>query len=188
MLAAEKFDLLLADVQLRGFNGLHLVRQVRHDRPEMAAMIMTGYDDTLMELEAGVRCGFIRKPIEPGPFLEAVTKSLADVRRERRWRRKTRTAAQRNASPPSARSTNNQRPPRTAAWAGGWPGPGCARCGSNPCRIRMCGSWSRRPSGPRTPYRITNSSPARSPAPNALMNPKNLASTHARLRSAVKVL
>jgi DNA-binding response OmpR family regulator len=89
VLARDRFDLLLADVQLRGFNGLHLVRQVRHDRPEMAAMIMTGYDDTLMELEAGrYGAAFIRKPIEPTAFLEAVTKSLSDVRRERRWHRK----------------------------------------------------------------------------------------------------
>jgi DNA-binding response OmpR family regulator len=89
LLASESYDLLIADVRLRGFNGLHLVRQMRCDRPEMATMIMTGYDETLMELEAG-RYGatFIRKPIDPAVFLAAVAKSLAEIRRQRRWSRK----------------------------------------------------------------------------------------------------
>ncbi len=89
LIANEAFDLLIADVQLRGFNGLHLVQQTRRDRPEMGTMIMTGYDDRLMELEAG-RYGsvFVRKPIDPAGFLQAVTRALADVRRQRRWERK----------------------------------------------------------------------------------------------------
>ena len=89
LLTDETFDLLITDVRLRGFNGLHLVRQVHAERPEMAAMIMTGYDTTLMELEAG-RYGatFVRKPIEPARFLAAVAKLMADIRRQRRWERK----------------------------------------------------------------------------------------------------
>jgi DNA-binding response OmpR family regulator len=89
MLAAEPFDLLIADVRLRGYNGLHLVRQIRRDRPEMATMIMTGYDDTMMELESGrYGAAFVHKPIDPAAFLETVAKSLADIRRQRRWDRK----------------------------------------------------------------------------------------------------
>jgi CheY-like chemotaxis protein len=89
LLADETFDLLITDVRLRGFNGLHLVRQIHAERPEMGAMIMTGYDTTLMELEAG-RYGatFVRKPIEPARFLAAVAKLVADIRRQRRWERK----------------------------------------------------------------------------------------------------
>ena len=82
MLASEPFDLLIADVRLRGYNGLHLVRQIRRDRPEMATMIMTGYDDTMMELESGrYGAAFVRKPIDPAAFLETVAKSLAETRR-----------------------------------------------------------------------------------------------------------
>ncbi len=89
MLASEPFDLLIADVRLRGFNGLHLVRQIRRDRPEMATMIMTGYDDTMMELESGrYGAAFVRKPIDPAAFLDTVAKSLAETRRARRWQRK----------------------------------------------------------------------------------------------------
>lgn len=89
LLAVNTYDLLIADVRLRGFNGLHLVQQIRRDRPEMGAMIMTGYDDTMMELEAGrYGAAFIHKPIDPVEFLEAVGKTVAEIRRERRWERK----------------------------------------------------------------------------------------------------
>jgi DNA-binding response OmpR family regulator len=89
MLGSEPFDLFIADVRLRGYNGLHLVRQIRRDRPEIATMIMTGYDDTMMELESGrYGAAFVRKPISPAGFLETVAKSLADTRRQRRWQRK----------------------------------------------------------------------------------------------------
>ena len=88
-LALESYDLLIADVRLRGFNGLHLVREIRRDRPETATIIMTGYDPTMMELEAG-RYGatFIRKPIDPAGFLATVRKCLEAIRRQRRWARK----------------------------------------------------------------------------------------------------
>jgi DNA-binding NtrC family response regulator len=89
LLATETFDLLIADVRLRGFNGLHLVRQAHAERPEMGTMIMTGYDTTLMELEAS-RYGatFVRKPIDTAQFLGAVATSLGEIHRQRRWQRK----------------------------------------------------------------------------------------------------
>jgi DNA-binding response OmpR family regulator len=89
LLAVSRFDLLITDVRLRGFNGLHLVRQAHQDYPDMGTMIITGYDEAMMELEAG-RYGavFVRKPIKPKEFLAATAKALADVRRQRRWPRK----------------------------------------------------------------------------------------------------
>jgi DNA-binding response OmpR family regulator len=83
------FDLLITDVRLRSFNGLHLVMQCRRQYPEMALMIMTGYDEPLMELEASrYNAEFIRKPIKPAEFLEHVARTLGSVRRQRRWPRK----------------------------------------------------------------------------------------------------
>lgn len=89
LLAVNTYDLLITDVRLRGFNGLNLVREFYGDRPDMGTIIMTAYDDTLMELEAG-RYGaeFIRKPIKPDEFLKAVGRCLAELRRQRRWPRK----------------------------------------------------------------------------------------------------
>ena len=93
LLALALYDLLIADVRLRGFNGLNLVRQSRHDFPEMAAIIMTGYDTQTMEIEAR-RYGahFLHKPIKPAEFLSVVARVLATVRRQRRWPRKRVTA------------------------------------------------------------------------------------------------
>lgn len=89
LLTDSTFDLFIADVRLRGYNGLHLVQHSRLEHPEMATIIMTGYDVPMMELEAG-RYGatFIRKPIKPSEFLGAVGRVLANVRRSRRWPRK----------------------------------------------------------------------------------------------------
>jgi CheY-like chemotaxis protein len=89
LLALDLYDLLITDIRLRGFNGLHLVRQSHRDRPEMGIIIISGYDEPMIEVEAG-RYGaeFVRKPIKPAAFLQTVARCLADVRRQRRWPRK----------------------------------------------------------------------------------------------------
>lgn len=89
LLAQDGFDLFVTDVRLRGFNGLHLVKRNHADWPEMAVIIISGYEDALMELEASrYRAVFLRKPLNPAAFLETVARSLAGVRRQRRWPRK----------------------------------------------------------------------------------------------------
>ena len=89
LMGASTYDLLISDVRLRGYNGLHLVMQCRREYPEMGLMIMTGYDESLMEIEAGrYNAEFVRKPIKPAEFLENVARCLAAVRRQRRWPRK----------------------------------------------------------------------------------------------------
>jgi CheY-like chemotaxis protein len=89
LLRLGTYDLLIADVRLRGYNGLNLIRQSHADQPDMALMIITGYDEPMMEIEAG-RYGaeFVRKPIRPAEFLVSVSRLLAGVRRRRRWPRK----------------------------------------------------------------------------------------------------
>ena len=44
LLQVSPFDLLVSDVRVRSFNGLHLVMQTRADHPE-TAIIITRYDD-----------------------------------------------------------------------------------------------------------------------------------------------
>ena len=41
LLAVSPFDLLVSDVRVRSFNGLHLVMQSRSDHPDMAVIIIT---------------------------------------------------------------------------------------------------------------------------------------------------
>jgi CheY-like chemotaxis protein len=89
LLALGSYDLLVTDIRLRGFNGLNLVRYCRQDHPDMGVIIITGYDEPMIEVEAG-RYGaeFVRKPIKPVQFLQTVADTLVNVRRQRRWPRK----------------------------------------------------------------------------------------------------
>jgi DNA-binding response OmpR family regulator len=89
LLGLEPFDLLVTDVRLRGFNGLHLVMQVRAEHPDTEVIIISGYDEPLIELEASrYNAVFVRKPVMPAEFLKTVASCLANVRRQRRWPRK----------------------------------------------------------------------------------------------------
>lgn len=89
LLAESPFDLLVSDVRLRSFNGLHLVMQTRVDHPDTAVIIITGYDDPLIDLEAHrYHAELVRKPIKPVEFLALVNDMLSGVRRQRRWPRK----------------------------------------------------------------------------------------------------
>jgi CheY-like chemotaxis protein len=89
LLAVSPFDLRVTDVRLRAFNGLHLVMQTRTDHPEVAVIIVTGYEDPLIDLEAHrYHAELVRKPIRPAEFQKTVLKALAGVRRQRRWPRK----------------------------------------------------------------------------------------------------
>ena len=51
LLALGTYDLFITDVRLRGYNGLHLVAKVRKESPETGVIIMTGFDEPLMELD-----------------------------------------------------------------------------------------------------------------------------------------
>jgi DNA-binding response OmpR family regulator len=89
LLAVSPFDLLVSDVRLRSFNGLHLVMQTRTDHPEIAVIIITGYDDPMIDMEAHrYHAQLVRKPIRPAEFMRTVNEALAKVRRQRRWPRK----------------------------------------------------------------------------------------------------
>jgi CheY-like chemotaxis protein len=88
LLTLGNYDLFITDVRVRSYNGLHLVMKLRKESPETAIIIMTGYDEPLMELEASrYNAIFVKKPLKPGMLLDAVKRSLASVRRPRRWPR-----------------------------------------------------------------------------------------------------
>jgi DNA-binding response OmpR family regulator len=89
LLAVGSYDLFITDIHLRGFNGLNLVRQSNSEHPDMGIIIMTGFDEPMMEIEAG-RYGarFLRKPMGQQELLQMVASSLSAVRRQRRWSRK----------------------------------------------------------------------------------------------------
>ena len=89
ILSTTTYDLFVTDIRLRSYNGIHLVKKVREESPETAVIIMTGYDEPLMQLEASrYSAQFLKKPFKTTELLEAVKRSVANLRRERRWPRK----------------------------------------------------------------------------------------------------
>jgi hypothetical protein len=54
----------------------------------MAIILMTGYPERSLELEASrYGAAYLEKPIDPKQFIRTVERLLAQVRRERRWPR-----------------------------------------------------------------------------------------------------
>ena len=89
LLSTTTYDMFVTDIRVRSFNGINLVKKVREESPETAVVIMTGYDEPLMQLEASrYSAQFLKKPIKSAELLEAVRRSFGSVRRERRWPRK----------------------------------------------------------------------------------------------------
>ena len=83
------FDVILSDMKMPGLSGLEVLRKLRDVRVDASFIIMTGFDESMMEIEAG-RYGatFVRKPVTPSVLLDTVARCLEKVRRQRRWMRK----------------------------------------------------------------------------------------------------
>ncbi len=89
-LARTTPDVLIADIRLKAFNGLHLVILGRQARPEMAAIAMSAYEDATLATEAGRQgARFLLKPFDPADFLALVAETVSNVAGNgRRWPRK----------------------------------------------------------------------------------------------------
>ena len=87
-LMAERFDVVLADVQLRGMNGIDLLRLVRSYDLDVPVILMTGLPDVDGAIEA-MDLGaltYIKKPFEPSVLdtaLDRATKLAALARAKR---------------------------------------------------------------------------------------------------------
>ncbi len=69
---------LMTDIQLPGtLNGLHLVLEVRRDRPDMPVIYMTGRPESLGGLVTSGRDTVIAKPYLPSEVTEAVRRLTA---------------------------------------------------------------------------------------------------------------
>jgi DNA-binding NtrC family response regulator len=79
ILAATTPDLLIADLRLGAYNGLHLVISARAVNPALHAIVMTGADDTGLQAEArAVSAGYLVKPVSREAFVGAVVSALSD--------------------------------------------------------------------------------------------------------------
>lgn len=88
-------DLLIADVRLGPYNGLHLVLRGRAEHPELAAIVTHAVPDSVLESEAAAQGAvYLTKPIAPQALLAVVVNLLAgrdpqeSATAPRRWPRK----------------------------------------------------------------------------------------------------
>ncbi len=66
VIASERVDLVLCDIQMPGINGLELVRQIHELEPDLPCIVMTGYNTPEKSLEA-LKAGafwYLEKPFE----------------------------------------------------------------------------------------------------------------------------
>jgi CheY-like chemotaxis protein len=82
-------DLLITDIRLREYNGLYLLVRSKQHFPEMVCLIVSGYDDPVLERDARQQGAFdfLIKPVEPSHLLARAADALAS-RGKRRWPRK----------------------------------------------------------------------------------------------------
>jgi DNA-binding response OmpR family regulator len=80
LLSNGAYGLLVTDVRLGAFNGLHLVVHAQLARQDIAAIVVTAFDDPVIKTEAR-RLGaqYVLKPLDPVEFLALVATTLAGV-------------------------------------------------------------------------------------------------------------
>ena len=77
-LRKQRCDLLITDVKMPGMSGIGLLREVKLLAPWLSVLVITGYADISMAIEA-MRAGaldFIRKPLDRESFLSVVRSVL----------------------------------------------------------------------------------------------------------------
>jgi len=77
VMANHGADLLITDVRLDGYNGLHLIAMAPQPLP---AIVLTGFADPTIEAEARqLGADYLLKPVEGPVLLAAVARRLIDL-------------------------------------------------------------------------------------------------------------
>ena len=92
-LCAAVPDLLVADVRLDAYNGLHLAVRSSQDHPHLPVIVTHAYEDVVLEAEAKrLHAQFVVNPLENPEFLARVKSALSaggnPQQAVRRWPRK----------------------------------------------------------------------------------------------------
>jgi CheY-like chemotaxis protein len=84
LITHELPDVLITDLRLGPYNGLHLILRSKADHPGMAALVTSRFDDPVLQAEAQRHhAAFVLRPIADAEFLEAISHSLADCKAAR---------------------------------------------------------------------------------------------------------
>jgi two-component system response regulator FixJ len=71
-------DLVIADVNLPGTNGLEMLERIKWGRPQLSVLLFSGYADVPMAVRA-IKSGavdFLEKPLDEATFLPVVRNAL----------------------------------------------------------------------------------------------------------------
>jgi len=74
----KDFDLLIADLRLPDIDGMDVIKQVKHDRPDTGVIVITGYSTVTSAVEAmklGVH-DYLPKPFTEDEFMSIVRNAL----------------------------------------------------------------------------------------------------------------
>lgn len=85
ILKNEKYDLVLCDFKLPDFNGLELIQKIKVINPEAALLVITGYSDVKVAVEA-IKLGaydYVTKPLYPDEILITVEKALESKQKQK---------------------------------------------------------------------------------------------------------
>lgn len=77
-LAAQAPDILVTDVRLGAYNGLQLVILAKQQGPQVAAVVMSAFDDPTLRKEAAQSgAGYVNKPCTRDQVLTAVVEAVS---------------------------------------------------------------------------------------------------------------
>jgi DNA-binding NtrC family response regulator len=80
LIAQAAPDLLVTDLRLGSYNGLHLVLRSKTDHPGMASLVTSRFDDPVLQAEAErQKAAFLVRPIADEAFLDAIAQTLGSV-------------------------------------------------------------------------------------------------------------
>ena len=90
ILRQAKFQVVLAELNMPGISGMHLLEEVRVRFPEVAFLMVTGSDD-IRQVVRAIKVGasdYLCKPIQPDALIASVQRAAAVKRIERRPHRR----------------------------------------------------------------------------------------------------
>jgi len=79
LVGKNDFNVLIVDVKMPGIDGLELTASVKHDKPELPVILLTGHG-SVGEAERGMRVGafeYVMKPIDIDALIEKILNAAA---------------------------------------------------------------------------------------------------------------
>ncbi len=94
ILASAPPDVLVTELRLGAFNGLHLIVRCRVHAPDVVAIVHTAFPDPVLEAEARrLNADYLTRPVEPSVLLSAISRRLGAQPERRRSPREGSTVA-----------------------------------------------------------------------------------------------